>query len=217
VLALIALPAASALASPADISATRTYIQANYALLQVAGSHLKASEAAPLGVLRDVRRECPHAAAGSPQNEESAQLREEVIGAMVHVAIRPNLAAVRRFISATRSLRWSNRRLTRTIHDYGAKLQVLSTLRAPQLCADVRAWGANGWRSLGAATISYDARFVPAWVALGELPSMLGSYEQADERGMLKSSAQIEVRLTDGEARAVETWAAIMDELSLNM
>jgi hypothetical protein len=34
---------------------------------------------------------------------------------------------------------------------------------------------------------------------------------------MLKSSAQIEVRLTDGEARAVETWAAIMDELSLNM
>jgi hypothetical protein len=215
--ACLATGAASALAQPADVTSTRTYIQANYALVRAAGSHLASSEAAPLSVvLREVRRECPNAAAGSPQNEDSTQLSDEVIGAMVIAAIRPDLRDVAAFVRVAGGLRWSSRALTRAIHSYATKLRTLSRLAPPNLCGDVRAWVAGGYRTLAPSTVRFDQRFLPAWVALGELPSLLKPYERPDERGALRRSDQIEVELTDGEARAVESWGKIMDALALN-
>jgi hypothetical protein len=215
--ALPALGPARALAGPADVAATRAYIQANYALVRAAGSRLAISEAAPLSVvLPKVRRGCPKAAAESPQNEDSTQLSNEVIGAMVIAAIRPDLREVAALIRVAASLSWSNRRLTGIVHSYAAKLRTLSKLAPPDLCGDVKAWVSGGYRALPPSTVRFDARFVPAWVALGELPGLLKPYERPDEQGALRRSKQIEVELTDGEARAVESWGKIMNSLALN-
>jgi hypothetical protein len=215
--ALPALGPARALAGPADVAATRAYIQANYALVRAAGSRLAISEAAPLSVvLPKVRRGCPKAAAESPQNEDSTQLSNEVIGAMVIAAIHPDLREVAAFIRVAASLSWSNRRLTGIVHSYAAKLRTLSMLAPPDLCGDVKAWVSGGYRALPPSTVRFDARFVPAWVALGELPGLLKPYERPDEQGALRRSKQIEVELTDGEARAVESWGKIMNSLALN-
>ncbi len=55
-------------------------------------------------VLATVERECPLAAAGSPQNPESTQMSDEVIGAMVIGAAQPDLQAIRAYIRAVAGL-----------------------------------------------------------------------------------------------------------------
>jgi hypothetical protein len=206
---------ASAPASAADVAATQAYVQANYAALRVAMSHLAAAEAGPLHVLAQVRRECPGAGTGSPQDPESTQMSNEVIGAMVLSAAQPDLQAIRTFIHAVAGLRWSNRGLTRAIHTYVENWQTLLSLPAPNLCADVKAWAANGFHTLPASTVAFDAQFTPAWVAAGYLPPQLSHYESAATRALASRSIPLEQKVSEAEARAVEHWGEIMDTLVL--
>ncbi|HEV3033452.1 MAG TPA: hypothetical protein VGX72_01560 [Solirubrobacteraceae bacterium] len=209
-----ALGAAPALAR-SNAASTQSYVQDNYALVRVARSHLATSEAGPLHVLAQVRRECPNAGAGSPQDPESTQMSDEVIGAMVLSAAKPDVQAIRTFTRAAGALSWSNHALTGAVHAYAGKLQTVLGLPTPNLCADVNAWAADGYRALPASTVSFVAKFMPAWVALGYLPAPLARYESSAARALARSSAPLEGALSEGEARAVEHWGAIMDTLEL--
>jgi hypothetical protein len=206
---------ASAPASAADQAATQAYVQANYAALRVVMSHLAASEAGPLHVLAQVRSECPGAGTGSPQDPESTQMSNEVIGAMVLSAAQPDLQAVRTFIHAVAGLRWSNSGLTRAIHTYVENWKTLLGLPAPNLCGDVKAWAASGFLTLPASTVAFDAKFTPAWVAAGYLPAQLSRYESAAARALASRSVPLEQKVGEAEARAVEHWGEIMDTLVL--
>jgi hypothetical protein len=213
---LLLLPTTTtASASATDVASARAYIAADLALVQTAKAHLRAAEAAPLKILAQVRRECPAAAAGSPQDPESTQMSNEVIGAMVLSAYHLDVPALEAFVRRTARLPWSDGRLRRTVRGYAADLRVLARLAPPPLCADVRAWAAGGYRALPASTVAFDRRFMPAWVAVGLLPGRLSAYATAPERGALRLVRAIEVQITDAEARAVERWGAIMDELGL--
>jgi len=211
----LAVGPASALASPADVAATQTYIHANYTLVQAGRARVPSSEAGLAGVLAQVRNECPKAAAGSPQNHDSEQLSDEVVGAIVVAGVHPNVATIKSFVRSAGSLHWSNRRLTNAIHAYAGKLNKLAMLTAPSLCADVRAWVTSGYQTLPASTVSFDALYTPVWVALGELPSALKPFESPGEKGVLARSTQLERQLTEYEARAVERYAEILDALEL--
>lgn len=211
----LALGPPLALGGSSDVSATQSYVRANYALVRTARSYLRRAEAAPLEVLAQVRRDCPRAAAGSPQDPQSTELSNEVIGAMVLAAYHLDLPALRGFIAQVEPLRWSSARPRDAVRSYARKLTVLAALAPPNLCADVRAWAASGFKTLAPATVHFDALFMPAWVALGELPASLKPYERAEEKNVLARSDAIEVELTDGEARAVESWGKIMNELEL--
>jgi hypothetical protein len=205
-----------ALAGPADVATTRTYIQANYALVRYAAMRLGTARSLLDGVLGRARTDCPSAAAGSPQNPESTMVSDEIIGAMVlaaYHAARPQITA---YIRVAARSHWSSRALTSSIHAYAVKLTTLSTLAAPNLCADIRAWAANGYKSLPASTVRFDQQFVPAWVALGEVPAQLASYERPEERSALQRTSQFEERLTIFEAEAVETYAMLMNALAVN-
>jgi hypothetical protein len=213
---VLATGGAPALAAPADVATTRTYIQANYALVHYAAMRLGTARAVLGGVLNGARTDCPSAAAGSPQNPESTMVSNEIIGAMVlaaYHAAQPEIAA---YIRVAAHSRWSSRALTSSIHAYAGKLTTLSTLAAPNLCSDIRAWAASGYKALPASTVRFDQRFVPAWVALGELPARLASYERPDERGTLQRSGQLEEKLTNFEAQAVETYGALMNTLGVS-
>jgi hypothetical protein len=214
-LALALLAPAGASASATDLASARAYIAADLALVQAAKAHLRAGEAAPRKVLATVRRECPGAAAQSPQNEDSTQLSNEVIGAMVLSAYHLDIPALEAFVRRTARLPWSDARLKRAVRGYGANLRVLARLAPPALCADVKAWVSGGYRGLPASTLAFDRRFMPAWVSIGMLPTRLSAYETSAERGALRRARAIETQITDAEARAVEDWGDIMNELGL--
>jgi len=212
---LLALAPACALAGSGDAAATRTYIQANYALVQSGGTRLARARSILHNLLRQVEGECPQAAKGSPQNGDSTELSEEVIGTMVTSAYRPDLPAIDSYIRATAHLQWSNHSLTSAVRAYVGKLKAIAALAPPKLCADVAAWRAGGYATLPASTIGFDQQFEPNWVALGELPALLKSTERPEETGLLRRSNQLEQQLTEFEAEAAETWRELMNELDL--
>jgi hypothetical protein len=216
VLALVVGPT-PALADPSDIAATQTYIRANYALVHAGGAKVGTGEAALKSLLRKVRGECPKAAATSPENQEAEQLSNEVVGTMTIVAFHPAVPAILAFVRAVAPLHWSNPRLTRTVASYTSKLKALSTLAAPNLCADVRAWTASGFHTLSPSTTRFDQLFSKVDVALGEVPArLLAPYERPSETATLDRTKRLEDQLTEAEARAVESWGKILEALALN-
>src|ERR1700726_1465415 len=88
---------ASALGAGADVAATRQYVQANDRLGQGAWSRIARPAAVLRGVVRQVRHDCPLAAANSPQDTNSEQLSNEVIGAMVTAVVKLDPSAGRDF------------------------------------------------------------------------------------------------------------------------
>lgn len=149
------------------------------------------------------------------QDHDSEQLSDEVVGAIVVAGVKPSLAAIHGFIGAAGRLRWTSGKLTSTVHAYAGKLKALSALTPPNVCGDVKAWVAGGYQTLPASTVRFDAQYTPVWVALGELPATLRSFEGPQERGLLHASSQLENEITEYEARAVNTYAEILDALEL--
>jgi hypothetical protein len=211
----LAIAPAGALAASEDVTATQAYVQADYALVRVARSHLATSEAGPLHVLAQVQRECPQAGAGSPQDPESTQMSDQVIGAMVISAVQPDVSAIRTFVRAVAALSWSSPGLTRAIRTYTGDLKIVLGLPAPNLCADVKAWAASGYSALPSSTVAFVAKFMPAWVALGYVPAQLTGYESSATKTLVRRANALEEQLTEGEARAVEHWGDIMNALVL--
>lgn len=214
-LAAIALVPPPARAALGDAAATQAYIQANYSLVVAAASQIRPIEARLRGVLARVRHECPRGAANSPQDSDSEALSNEVIGALVTAAAPLIAPAARRFNRAAGRLTWSNAGLTRAVHAYVDKGGRLIALAQPRLCADVASWAASGFAALPASTVSFDAAFMPNWVAPGELPAGLAPYETAAERPLVARTAHLESEFTELEAREVETWGDIMNALEL--
>lgn len=204
-----------ALASSADATNAHAYLEADFALMKYADAHIPQAEAAIAGVVRQNRNECSQAAAESPENDDSEQLSNEVIGAIVTSVVKAGLGEARHFVRSVAPLRFSNRGLNRAIHSYAAKVKVLTTLAAPHVCADVKAWTASAFKTLPAATVAFDKVFMPAWVGAGELPASLKPYEPASDRSLVSRTIRLEEKWEDFEAREVESWGAIMDLMVL--
>jgi hypothetical protein len=216
-LAVLALGPADALAGQGDIATTRAYLQANYRLVQLTAAKIRPIEATLRSVRSQVLRECPKAAAGSPQDTASEQLSNEVIGAMVTASVhlveaRPS----REYVHTAQRLSWSNPGLTRAVRGYANKALGLVALAPPKLCADVKSWAASGFHTLPASTASFAPRFISVWIAPGELPPALARYETPAERPLLRRTERLEKQFTEMEANAgVQTWGEIMDGLGL--
>jgi hypothetical protein len=211
VLALVAAGQACA----SDASATAAYLRANYALVAAGHAHVGASIAGYKGVLSKVRSACPRAGQNSPQNPMSTELSNEVVGAMVLGAGKPDRPAIATYLRAVKGLHWSSGSVTRAVSSYASMLGKLYALPAPDLCGDVRAWAATGYKTLPASTLSFDKIFYPNWVALGLIPPGIARLENTQDRSFAKGAARFEYQLTNVEAAAVETWGAVMDALEL--
>ncbi len=216
-LAFAVAPApAPALAGSGDVAATRAYIRADYALVHTARVNLATSNAALQQLRRQIDAECPHAAAGSPQDHDSEQLSNELVGAMTVAVIVPDVQAIAQFTRTVKSLHWSNSALTHKVSTYAAKLKTLSVLPAPNICADVRAWSASHYQTLPASSLSFDSSYYRVEVAIGEVPAaLLAPSVRPDERATLAHAERIEGQLTEAEANAVYIWGHIMESLAL--
>jgi hypothetical protein len=216
-MALAAGFAPGALASTAGgaTQASAAYVQADYALVRHADATAGVARAAIAGVLEGARLECPQAGARSPQDAQSTQMSDEVIGAMVLSAIHHEFPQIHAFLRAVAPLRWSVPAVGSAVISYERKLSTMASLSVPPLCADVRAWAADGFSALPAGTVSFDARFMPAWVAVGDLPGALARLEAPGTRALAASAVRLEERIAEFEAGEVETWGHIMNALEL--
>jgi hypothetical protein len=224
-LALAAAPA-HALATPghvtknaatgANAATTKEYIQADYTLAHTARVNMRTGEAAIESLRRTLVAECPKAAAASPENEAASALSNEVIGAMSVVFIRSDVPAVTTFAETVTQLHWSNPKLTRKVDVYATKFRTLAALELPDVCGDVRAWAASGYKTLPTSTTQFDERYKANDVGIGEVPArLLAPYENPREHGVLALTKQCERELVEAEARAVEPWSKILDALNL--
>ena len=210
---LVVVPSA---AQASDASSTQAYLQADYKLVHAAAAGVLRAEKAPLLLLARIQRECPVAAARSPQDPHSTQLSNEVIGAMVTTAYKPQLPAIRAFVKSVSGLRWGSGALTREVREYAKSLKTLTGLAEPALCADVRSWASSGFTTVPTVTVSFDARFMPAWVGIGNVfGGRLSHSENSRARSLAARAAPLEERITQAELNAVETWGKIMNALEL--
>jgi hypothetical protein len=211
------VPARAAVAEIGDQAATRVYVRADYRLMRTATSRTPRIEATLRGLLAQVERECPMVVAGfaRPQDAQSSELEDEVIGAMVTAVISLDRPAGRAFVSAAGRLKWSDRKLTSTVHRYVEKVRTLLALPEPNLCSDLESWAASGFTTLSAATLTFTPRFMTAWVAVGELPPGLVRYETPVERPLLARTERLEVEFGDFEAREVTTFGQITSAVGL--
>jgi hypothetical protein len=215
VAASLALAPPAASAAGVNAATTQAYLQANSALVRVVRSHLASAKAASLRILAQVQQECPRAGANSPQDAESTQMSDEVIGAIVIASAQPDLQAVKAFIRSVSHLSWSSRALTNAVHAYARHLQTLIGVAPPNLCGEVKAWAANGFSALPASTVAFVAKFMPAWVALGSLPAGLAHFESMGARALAQSCKRLELLITEAEVREVVRYGEIMNALEV--
>lgn len=209
-------PATASGASGTDTAVTATYVRANYALVSAGHSNIARTEAAVKALLGQIRGECPSAALGSPQDEQSTELSNELVGKMVLAGGRPDRPAVGTYLRAVRGLHWHNASINRAVGSYLRNLRTLYGLSSPQLCGDIGSWKAGGFKTLPSPTAPFVAAFIPNWVSLGVLPAGLARYETPELRAIARRSEQFESQLMEMEARLVETWGEVMNELHLN-
>lgn len=212
----IAIAPAQALAGTGNAGTTKAYIQADYTLAHTARVNMASGEAALESLRQTISAECPKAATASPENEAAAALSNEVIGAMSVVFIRADVQAVDDFAETVEQLHWSNQKLNRKVATYATRFKALAALEMPDVCGDVRAWAASGYRTLPASTTRFDRIYKANNVGIGEVPArLLAPYENPRERGVLALTRQFESELVDAEARAVKPWSKILDALDL--
>ncbi len=225
VLALALLPAAALARShnatrahggSPNSAATRAYVKANYTLVSIARANLPAAQTAIKNLGATVSGECPLAAVDSPQNHDAEQLNNEVVGALEVAAYQPDKESMVAFAHTIRGLRWSNRKLTRMVDTYAAKLEGFSALAAPNICADVKAWAASGYATLPASTVAFDKGFYAYGIEAEEVSlRLLRPYESATEASLLRRTQRLEEPLGEFEAEAVYDYSEILDSLKL--
>jgi hypothetical protein len=199
-----------------NATSTRAYIAANYTLVRVARENLATGKAAIDALAERVAGECPLVAKEAPQNRDSEQLSDEVVGALEIAAYQSDRASMLAFAHAVRGLRWTNHRLDRMVGTYATKLEGFPALAMPDICADVSAWAASGFATLPASTIGFDAGFEADDIEAEEVSlRLLRPYEGAGGAALLRRTKQLEEPLAEAEAEAVSDYSKILDALKL--
>jgi hypothetical protein len=214
-IALVALGLVPVQASASDVSATHTYIQANYALNRAQVSLIHPGEAKIQAYNHRIATECPRAGAGAPQTDAAYPMSYEVAVALWSLAYGTAAAPIRKFVNAVKPLRWSNARLTRIAHGYATSLHELSTLPLPDLCGDVRAWAASRFQAIPASTTALDRRLE---AIEGEtIPrKLLAPFERGGDAGVVVRTRSLEVKLAEEEFVVGQTdWDQVQETLAL--
>src|SRR5271154_414355 len=230
-----AATAATAQANASDVAATRAYFRAQQAEARSEVDAIPAGARALARFESGFNGECAGVLTGapkgapsltqplSPQIEGRLDLEADTAGVLLVVDVRPVAPAWIRFTHVARRLHWSNRKLTRLAHALAAQHAKEATevrRPLPDLCADMKAWVAGGYRAPPPAIELLSFTNVPTLDALekellkhGEedpeeaVARLLRPYERGDERKTMRRihrlSQDFESALTDAEKVAV--------------
>jgi hypothetical protein len=206
---------ASVAATPADTAATHAYLAADLAYAQALLAGLPAWVAGSEAVSGRLRSECPGVLAGAPSGQapvmslkeagerdrQSAQ-QSELIGELDSALNAPIEATRRRagaaFSAAVQALHWSRPAITRGARAYAALMAGEAEGPPLDVCADMRAWAASGYKTLSPATQAFVARTSALGAVLfsagGVIPPQgpqLARYEGRSEHALLRRLAGV--------------------------
>jgi hypothetical protein len=207
--------AAPAQAGPQNVASTHAYIVANFDFARASEALKKPAQAAITHLNAKLRSECPDVGMGAPESEESEKPAYEVAGALWSVSYGTDAGPIRAFVKAVRPLRWSSSKITQLAHRYASTLQGLSTLPLPNLCADVRAWSASGFKTLPASTLSFDAHTES--LEAHTIPQrLLAPYEESVDKSLVAQTEHIESKLERTETvEGFNDWDMLLETLGL--
>jgi hypothetical protein len=212
----LVLTPAAADAAPRDIASTHTYLVASYKVLHAAVSTWSRVEASIHTLDLRFHAECPDVGAGSPQNEEDQKLSYEAAGALWATGYHTDAAIVHAYVKTLNRLTWSNPQITRDARRLTRGLQEMTELQVPNICADVRAWGANSFGPAPANVKQYDEHVED--IEIHEIPrSLLVPYVQPSEYGLRKRVEYFATRFEELEfMRGQADWIALLEVLGVN-
>jgi hypothetical protein len=220
VLGALVLLAAGSSSAPAasseDIASTHAYVEAaNQALSAVVKTWPKV-EAGIRKLDARYQSECAHVAAGSPQSEEEQKLAHEVAGALWASGYHTDAAIERRFVRAIGRLHWSNPTVNRYARRLIVSLNEMVALQIPDLCSDVRAWAAGGYKAVPASTSAY-ADHVDS-IEIKEIPrNLLVAYARPSDKGLIARTERLATRFEELEFVVGQNdWDNLLELLSLN-
>lgn len=203
-------------ATPQDIASTHAYLVAGHTALQAVVGTWSRVEASMHRLDERFRAECPNVGAGSPQSEEEQKLSYEVAGALWATGYHTDIGIVRKFVRAVKPLKWSNGAITRSARNFARGLTELSSLQVPNLCADIRAWSATGFKTIPQSTLSFDQRVEPM-EAKEVPPSLLTPYVQPADQGLFATDKRLNTRFEELEiGQGVNDWDTLLEILGLN-
>jgi hypothetical protein len=212
----VGLAPAGAVAAPRDVSTTHTYLAANYAFLHAVHTNERTVNTNIAKLNHTLASVCPSVGIGAPQNEEAQHMSYEVAGALWATLYHTDASAVQAFIRAVKPLKWSNGKITHIAHAYIRSLRELAALTSPDLCGDVRAWSADGFKAVPAATIQFD-RHVEAIEGKSIPLRLLAPYELSTDKDVAARTAHLETQLYDAETVVgFNDWDTLLQTLALN-
>jgi hypothetical protein len=212
----VAPPAASA--SSADVVTTQALARATNTLVRASEPDIGKALANVRSFASQTLAQCPHVAAGSPQDHDSEQLDNEVVGAMTTVGYHTAAGPIATFAHAVKGLHWSNGRLTRAVRTFASKLVGLSTLAVPSLCGDIGAWATSGYQTLPASTVQFNQRYSAVDPEAEESPLIIRlatPYGTPSDVPVLRRVERFEAQLAEAEANAVGIYTNFMNSIEL--
>lgn len=170
--AIVALTAAgSSHRDTADQSAADAFLRARLALLRSLTADLPAGNTSMTSFVAKVRAECPGALRGAPVNAgpdgssggftDQGMIALQGLEGLAIAQRSVDAAAVERFASTLRRLRWHDQRLTALVHTFSEIEMEQVKMHTPDLCAEIKAWAATGYRTLPQETPEPEAKHRP--------------------------------------------------------
>jgi hypothetical protein len=219
---LFAAPTSASASSRANVVATQALGRAADAIVRAATPDVAKGLAAVKSYAHRLVHECPAVVAGSPENYDSEQLSDELVGAMTVTGYHVAAAPIAVFARTVGRLHWSNGQLTEAVGTLATKLQGLSTLAVPNVCGNIRTWVAGGYTTLPASTVQFDQRYAAVDLEAEEIPliaQLATRYVTPQDFSFMQAVVlrveRLEAKLAQAEARTVAYYKQVMNKLDL--
>jgi hypothetical protein len=173
---------ASALGTPSDAAATRTFLEAADAWLRSRVANVSASVASMQAFVQKVGTECPDVFRNAPtygqllrsrnhlrgrqrrvleyEVHQSKELVEELAASLEAASPEPDRPATAILVATVLPLHWSEPEVTRSVRSGTAETQAETEGPPPSVCADIKSWVEGGYKTLSAATRGFHEREV---------------------------------------------------------
>jgi hypothetical protein len=216
VLVVGVVPTDAIAASRQDTSAARNALTAGYTALSAVIRTWPSLEASLHRLDREFAAECPGVGAGSPQSESEQRLAYEVAGALWATAYHTDAPIIRRFIHKVTGLTSSNPALNRRMYKFLNGLNEMIALQVPDICTDVRAWTASGYRTIPSSTLKFDNHVESINVEIPS-PKLADPYLTPSDRWLVPKLEHLVTRFDELEfSTGQRYWDALLETLSLN-
>lgn len=216
VLALVVAPANASAASAKDTAAAHNALTAGIATMSTVIRTWPKLEASLNKLDQRFATECPDVGAGSPQSESEQRLAYEVAGALWATGYHTEAPIIRKFINKVTGFATSNPKLNRRVYKFLNGLNEMIALPVPDICADVRAWTATGYRTVPTSALQF-ADHVEAINVEFPSPKLADPYLTPSDKGLVPKLEHLIIRFEELEFKTgIRYWNKLLETVGLN-